>query len=230
MLRNQLLVDEETLNNLNPEVLDDVASCLWPRDCQTCGWSLGNEPCALVVDDTIVFAYATLHHKKCRAPSWNDSGSHQYTSGPLLSWVANGVILPVGDGSDPMTNIPGLVLNPSLEMVSLNRGSEGKWQLNTLHLFREMGFKSSRQGIDLGKPVPRSNIIMTPTSWRAYLPGGLEVYEAGPAPHMNKLAMRRKGILVIITQAADPGNLTMELMNAAMLSRHTVAGWVPLQE
>jgi hypothetical protein len=230
VLRNKVLVDEVTQAKLNPKLLEELCSCLWPKDCQTCGWSLGDEPCALVIDDSIVLAHASLHHRKCSAPRWNDSGYHEVAGSPLISWVANSVIIPTGDGTDPAAAIPGMVLNPSLEMVTLRAGSGESWYLNTLNTFRLMGFTSPKEGVHLGSPVPGSRLVMTPTSWRAHLPGGFEVYEVGSEPQMNTLAIRKKGILAIITQAADPGNLRPDVMQAAMLSDNTVAGWVPLHE
>jgi hypothetical protein len=218
MLRTKVLVDDATQSNLDANVLDDLISCLWPQDCQTCGWSLGVEPCALVIEDTFVIAHASLHHTKCKSPRWNDSGLHEYSGAPLISWVVNSVAFPAGDGENPKDFIAGMVLNPSLEMVSLRRASSGKWELAAVHLFREMGFVSPREGIYLGRSVPHSGVIMTPTSWRVYLAGGLETYEVNPEPEMNKLALRRKGIFAIITQAADPGQLTLDVMNKIMAS------------
>jgi hypothetical protein len=230
MLRTKVLVDDVTQSNLDANVLDDLISCLWPQDCQTCGWSLGDEPCALVVDDKIVIAHASLHHSKCKSPRWNDSGFFQYSRAPLVSWVVNGIVFPVGDGSNQSHSVAGMVLNPSLEMVSLHRSGGAKWGLTTVHLFREMGFVPPREGIYLGRPVPDSSVIITPTSWRVHLAGGLETYEVSPEPEMNRLAVRRKGIFAVITQAADPSQLNLDLMNKVMASSHTVAGWVPLHQ
>jgi hypothetical protein len=229
MLRTKVLVDDATRTNLDANILDDVISCLWPKDCQSCGWSLGDEPCSLVVDDTLVIAHASLHHVKCQAPRWNDSGLHEYNGAPLISWIVNSVAFPAGPAGNPNDFIAGIVLNPSLERVSLRRGNKGKWEVSAVHLFREMGFTSPREGIYLGRPVPHSGIIMTPTSWRVHLAGGLEVYEVGPEPEMNKRALKHKGIFAIITQVADPSELTLDVMNKIMASSHTVAGWVPLQ-
>jgi hypothetical protein len=129
--------------------------------------------------------------------------------------------------SNPKDFIAGMVLNPSLEMVSLRR-NDGKWELAPVHLFREMGFTSPREGVYLGRSVPHSGVVITPTSWRVHLAGGLEVYEVNPESEMNKLALRHNGILAIITQAADPSELSLDVMNKIMASGHTVAGWVPV--
>lgn len=230
MLRTRILVDDATRRNLDAKVLGDLISCLWPQDCQSCGWSLGDEPCSLVVDDSFVIAHASLHHAKCRPPRWNDSGLHEYSGAPLISWVVNSVAFPARDGSTSKDFIAGMVLNPSLEMVSLRRNGGGNWEVTAVHLFREMGFTSPRDGIYLGRPVPHSRVIMTPTSWRVHLAGGLEVYEVTPEAEMNKRALRQKGIFAIITQAADPSELTLDVMNKIMASGHTVAGWVPLHQ
>jgi hypothetical protein len=230
MMRTRILVDDATRHNLDAEVLDDLISCLWPGDCQSCGWSLGDEPCALVIDDSFVIAHASIHHTKCKSPKWNDSGFHEYSGAPLISWVVNSVAFPPPGKSSPKDFIAGMVLNPSLEMVSLRRADSGKWELATVHLFREMGFTSPRDGIYLGRPVSHSAVLMTPTSWRVHLAGGIEVYEISPNPEMNKRALRQKGIFAIITQAADPSKLTLDMMDKIMASGHTVAGWVPLDQ
>jgi len=230
MLREKVLVDDATRRNLDVKVLYDVISCLWPQDCQSCGWSLGDEPCALVVNDGLVMAHASLHHTKCKSPQWNDSGVQYLSGAPLISWVVNSVAFPARDGNNPGDFIAGMVLNPSLEQVSLRRVGGGKWELSAVHLFREMGFTSPRDGIYLGRPVPHSRVIITPTSWRAHLAGGLETYEVNPSPEMNKLARKQKGIFAIITQAANPSELTLDVMNRVMASGHTVAGWVPVQQ
>jgi hypothetical protein len=89
-------------------------------DCQTCGRSLGAKPPALCIDDVEDFATASLHHARCRPAEWNDQGPIPHTGGARLSYVTRMVMMPLvhGEQKDPR---PMLLVNPSLEMVFLER-------------------------------------------------------------------------------------------------------------
>jgi len=230
MLRRNLLVDDITQGKLDPVVLDELAASLWPQDCQTCEWSLGDGQCALVVDVMAYMAHASIHHPKCSEPNWNDSGYHKVTSGPLISWVAVGTIIPAAVNGDQISYIPGVIVNPSLEMVNLGLGKDGRWELSTLTRVRESGFEPPMEGMKIGTPVRDSHLVITPTSWRVIIPGSIETYEVSPEPQMTKLVAKTKAILAIVTQAADPGALRPETMPSVMSSKHTLVGWVPLYE
>lgn len=228
MLRENVLIDNITQSKLGPEVLDELVACLWPKDCQTCGWSLGSEPCALVVSDMIVMVHATLHHPKCSEPKWNDSGLIEFNRGPMISWVAGGILIPTTGVSNQISYMPGMILNPSLETVSLRREKGEMWQFNTLSRFREIGFRSPQEEIQIENPIPDSFLVITPSSWRVTIAGALETYETGPGAHLTELAIKWKGILVIITQAVDPNKLKPEDIRTVMSSRQTIVGWVSL--
>ncbi len=69
MVVSSLVVCEVTRHRLGDEGLAEVAGCLWPVDCQTCGRFLGDAPPALFVDDLTVTAVASPHHQACRHPA-----------------------------------------------------------------------------------------------------------------------------------------------------------------
>lgn len=225
MLRKNVLVDETTQAKLEPETLEEVVSVLWPRDCQSCGRSLGDEPCALLVNDMISLASASLHHPRCSEPKWND-GTLRMRRGALLSWAATPFATSFGSGDRP-EYITGMVLNPTLEMVHLERRDD-KWQLRILTSFRDLGFEPPGDRITIGVPVRRSWLTLTPTSIAVAVGGAPDTYEAPADPNVIGWARKRKGILLMATHSVDPHALNRDAMNSVLSSRHTVLGWVPL--
>jgi hypothetical protein len=51
MALTSVLLSEETQRRLGEKGLDELAGCIWPMDCQTCGTMLGDDPPALCVDE-----------------------------------------------------------------------------------------------------------------------------------------------------------------------------------
>jgi hypothetical protein len=60
---------------------------LWPVDCQTCGQPLGVAPPVLFVDDFGQTAFASLHHRSCREPRWNDDTTAEMSGGATSQLV-----------------------------------------------------------------------------------------------------------------------------------------------
>jgi hypothetical protein len=86
MLPDGALIDERTRSRLGEDAMQEVLASLWPGDCQTCGQSLGSTPPALLVDDLGILTKASLHHRACRAPAWNDGLVIMTSSAELLTW------------------------------------------------------------------------------------------------------------------------------------------------
>lgn len=116
MLPNGALVDERTHATLGDDALGEVLASLWPGDCQSCGTSLGSGKPALAIDDLQVLTRATLHHRACRAPQWNDSFTIQTSSSPLLTWRTVVLLLPFQFGRRTIRTA-GLLINPGLKEV-----------------------------------------------------------------------------------------------------------------
>jgi hypothetical protein len=221
------MIDETTQAKLETETLAEVVAALWPGDCQTCGGSLGDGPCALVVDAMISRAYASLHHPRHSEPRWND-GIHVMGSGALLTWSATpfSTSFDLGDRTEYIT---GMVVNPALEVLELEQ-HDGKWQLRTLTNFRDLGFEPPGDKVPIGVPVRRSRLTLTPTSIAVTVGGALHNYGAPANLNFISLALKSRGILLIATHAIDPKVLDEEAMDSILSSRHTVVGWVPLYE
>lgn len=77
----------KTVEQLGPDGLKELAAHLWSVDCQTCGRPLGAKAPALVINDLIVSASASLHHRRCRRPEWNDSGQITMSGAELVSYL-----------------------------------------------------------------------------------------------------------------------------------------------
>jgi len=122
-----LLVCEVTRQRLGAGGLAELAECLWPVDCQSCGRFLGGDPPAVVVDDLDAVAVVSLHHRQCRRPAWNDSRIVVAGSGQYTTFVVRMMLLPVtgrgGAGACPL-----MLVNPGLECVQLRR-AEGGWRV-----------------------------------------------------------------------------------------------------
>ena len=88
-----LWVSELTRQRLGDDGLAELAACLWPVDCQSCGRLLGDDPPAVCVDDLAGIAIASLHHPRCRLPGWNESMVVVAGSGQYTTFVARMVLL-----------------------------------------------------------------------------------------------------------------------------------------
>jgi len=73
MLPHGAVADRRTQAKLGGEALSAVLAALWPDDCRSCGISLGSGKPTLAIDDLHVLTRASVHHRACRAPRWNDS-------------------------------------------------------------------------------------------------------------------------------------------------------------
>jgi hypothetical protein len=111
VLPDGAVFDEQTHSRLGDRGLDEVLACLWPGDCQTCGDSLRGGSPALVVDELDVLTRASLHHRRCWAPEWNDSLVIRTSGTALLSWRTVVALLPFDDGGREI-HAAGLVVNP----------------------------------------------------------------------------------------------------------------------
>ena len=95
MTIKELAISDKIRHELGEDGLRDLCASMWAVDCQTCGGFLGDETPALCVDDSVVFAHATLHHQACRAPEWNDSGVVIRPSGDHISYITTMLMLPL---------------------------------------------------------------------------------------------------------------------------------------
>ena len=124
-----LLVCELTRRKLGDRGVAELAECLWPVDCQSCGRLLGDDPPAVVVDEMNSGAVASLHHQRCRRPWWNDSILVITGSGLYTTFVARIVLIPLTEGNGRRHLCPVMVVNPGLECAQLRPDGSGGWRV-----------------------------------------------------------------------------------------------------
>jgi hypothetical protein len=97
----------------------------------------------LVVDDAMSVT-ATLHHLDCRRAQW--TRTDQGFLGRHLSTTTRLVRMPFGNAArDPFC--PTLVVNPSLEQVTLTLEEHGRYRATTVASYRPLGLTSPRHGL-----------------------------------------------------------------------------------
>jgi hypothetical protein len=97
----------------------------------------------LVVDDAMSVT-ATLHHLDCRRAQW--TRTDQGFLGRHLSTTTRLVRMPFGNAArDPFC--PTLVVNPSLEQVTLTIEEHGRYRATTVASYRPLGLTSPRHGL-----------------------------------------------------------------------------------
>lgn len=230
MTVREAVVDEKTLQTLGEDELRDVCACLWAVDCQTCGGFLGDDPPALVVDDSMVFATATLHHSRCRPAQWNDTGLVLRASGDYVSFLTRTVILPLATGGDGDVEFwPMVLVNPGLECVTLRRDQAGRWRLQPDTEFSAAGLVAL--GLALVHRTPLEGVIarvMAGSVAVTFQTVPLGTYEVPADEGYLECVRERDGVLVGVTHAVNPGEFTREDLQAAMEGPQMLAGWVGL--
>jgi hypothetical protein len=208
MALTEMLLSEETRRRLGDEGLAELAACLWSVDCQTCGTLLGDDPPALVVDDTYVTATASLHHQGCRSPEWNDSAVIRRAAGDYVSYVVRMMLIPVAEGRREAEPWPLMVVNPGLESVALARDKDGRWHVEHGAGFDGAGLvrpgRELRAGVSVGGAVAR---IMDSSVAVSFQVPPFTVYEAPAEETITGCARERGGV---------PGHLAAEDLYAVM--------------
>lgn len=236
MAIGKMLTSPDIEGKLGEDGVAEAAASLWPEDCQTCGQPLGPRPPALCVDDLGAFAMATLHHKRCRAPEWNQ-GSVTGPSGALVTHRTRLLMLPLSDlkGTESSLGvIPVMVVNPSMENVVLV--PEGaRWRPQMHAAFAAMGMVPPGPGLRLYKPITGATARLADTAVTITLqmPAPSDAYECAltesDAPFAREIA-DQSGIMLAVTYAADPSSdyLARQFRDALRDGR-LLCGWVTLE-
>lgn len=223
-----LAVCEVTRRQLGNAGLADLARCLWPVDCQSCGRLLGTDPPGLYVDELGSVAVASLHHVACRIPGWNTSMIVRVESSQFTTFVARMVLLPVawGGGADTW---PLMVVNPGLERVLMERAHDGLWQVNPDQALAQAGL--GQFGPRLPVDVPADGLVarVTDSSVAVVLQvPPFTVYEAPADERLLDQARRLGAVLFAVTPTLNPGDLTESDLRDALADQLTLAGWAGL--
>ena len=227
MTISELAIDDKIHYKLSEDGLRDLCTSMWAVDCQTCGRFLGDEAPALCVDDSIVFAYATLHHPSCHPPEWNDSGVAIRPSGDHLSYITTMLMLPLLRGQQEQM-WPMLLINPGLEGVTLAPDEHQQWRVRPNAGFSAAGLVPVGQ-VKIGKPVTGATAFVSETSIAVTFDDApFGVYEAPADEPFRESARARGGILAGVTHALHPGELTQESFDNALVAGKILMGWVGL--
>jgi hypothetical protein len=218
-----------TRRRLGEDGLVELAECLWPVDCQSCGRLLGDDPPAVVVDDLSVVAMASLHHQRCRLPVWNDSmlvdvGSERYTT-----FVVRMVLLPAASAAGMSETYPLMLVNPGLECVQLEQVQGSGWRVGHSPWLARAGLVRPGRQLVFGAPVDGLVARVTDSSVVVVLQvPPFTVYEAPADERLLDRARGLGGVLFAVTPTLNPGDCGIADLSAALSDRRTLAGWAGL--
>ncbi|MFF5264594.1 hypothetical protein ACFY4C_37200 [Actinomadura viridis] len=216
---SRINVSSDILQKLGEDGVREVCSCLWAVDCQTCGRFLGDKPPSLAVDETMVFATASLHHQACRAPGWNDSGRIIQIPEENLSWLSVMVSFPVITPAGEQEFWPMLLVNPGLEQVPLVPDGAGGWKVLRTAL-RDL--QPSGMGLEVTAPLSNAVATLTADSLAVSFDLGGRSYSAPASEDYFQESVRALGgVLIGFSHALHPDHLNTQIMNQAILS-----GWI----
>lgn len=145
MALQRVLIDPYTRSELARPGMEELSRNLWPERCQSCGEDLGQDTPAAVAADHITAVTVTLHHRQCERPRWT-----RYSPDPAQRHLSTTTALtgvPFGDPArDPF--VPTVLVNPSLERVSLGIGEDGQYRAATVASYRPLGLRPADGPVD----------------------------------------------------------------------------------
>lgn len=145
MALRKALVDPFTRSELVRSGLEELSRNLWPGRCLSCGGDLGDAvPSVLIVDD-VVSVTATLHHPACQRPRWTRHRPSLLDR--YVSTAASLVRVPFGKNPARDPFLPTVLVNPSLEQVSLAANEDGQYRATTVASYRPRGLHVPDGGI-----------------------------------------------------------------------------------
>ncbi|WP_147437623.1 hypothetical protein [Streptomyces radicis] len=199
-----VVVDDETGQQLGVDGVAELLGTLRPVDCQTCGEGFGRweRPALFVqVAEDVDGGDASLHHRRCRAPSWAEVGPGDRPTlpgFPHATWRATLSVLPTG-------NTPVMVVNPSCEVAILRR-KNGRWRVATLERYAAYGL-----GTDLMDGVfvvPSLALVVADDRISVRITHEGSVAHSwsvpAPTPEIRKVLDVREWLTIAVTTSADP--------------------------
>jgi hypothetical protein len=216
-------VDRAVRSRLGRRGLAEVAANLWIGDCQTCGRKLDGPPAASV-DDMTVMATVSLHHPRCRASEWNDSGLITQPGGTVLTHVAQIIGIP---GDEEGSVDPLLLVNPGLEQIRLRRTGK-RWEVATVASFVQNYRLSAARNELAAAPSPHLTSWLLGNSLYVQCPEALWSAPIGYDVIAQAIA-NNGGVMVAVTTVLDP-NLPPKsrTVGQAVSSGEVAIGWATL--
>lgn len=220
------VVDEQTATNLGCEGLAELALNLWPKDCQTCGWELGQTRPTVQVLDFIAFVSASLHHARCQPAEWSTRPVLS-SSQPLLSYTTRSLLLPA-EANGHRDDRPVILVNPSLEKVNLSP-HDGRWTVNTVSHYRQVGLRSPFQDFVVDAPIPDIVAALEGDELTVTLDNTGQTWGNQLVGPICQRVRELGGITLAISTAADPHRVqTVGQFVALMQTGQVAMGWVAL--
>lgn len=232
MTIGEIQVDEKTRDMLGDDGLSDVRRCLWAADCQSCGGALAGETPALFIEDYTAYAFAELHHQRCRPAQWHDKDAAVTSPRALLSFHTVTLMLPLTSGPGHADLRPALLVNPGLEGVVIERNEQQRWRVRPNAQFTAAGLMPLGPHLVL-RPVDGVIARLTRDSVAVTMQNpSAQTYEAPADERIAARARELGGLLFAVSHAIDPWQVTgqnaAEIIASAIRSDHMIAGWVAL--
>lgn len=229
MVLPKVQISSKIRDKLGEEGVSEVTACLWPVDCQTCNRPLGTEPPALLIDDMLMFASATLHHRRCQSSNWREGG-HRHSGGKFVTWRARTVMLGTENdgGPDPRAM---LLVNPGMEMVILEPDDQRRWRVSMGGAsFQAAGLRPPGEEFVVDKPLPGITGHVTARSLVVafQVPTLSDGYEAPAERRFRGRARELGGFVLGITHAVNPDTLTVDQLIQIIKAKRLVMGWIGL--
>jgi hypothetical protein len=111
--------------------------------------------------------------------------------------------------------------------VSLTEDASG-WHPRLEPAFVAAGLTHPTHGIPIGNPAVGVTSHLSQTALSADITGRTERYTCAAEPEIRATAAKLNGFVLIVTQAADPHQLTPDNLMDAFASPLTLAGWAQL--
>lgn len=219
--------DQRTIRELGDDGLTDLATHLWAKDCQTCGWQLGTDPPSLLVQDLMLFLSASLHHQRCRAPAWTDS--IVFASAPLLSYDVMAFEAPFqGSGENPKVfRRPFFFVNPHLEQVSLSRTAAG-WRVNTVEHWQRVGLHLPGPDFVVDRPVPDISANIADGELSITIDDTSEHWSLTVNDGFQQAIRKLGGVTLAVSTAAVPSQMNPDQFPHLMRAGQVAMGWISL--
>jgi hypothetical protein len=159
---------------------------------------------------------------------------------PTLSYRLFDLLLHLPGGpSGPSERTPVLVVNPSLEAVTLDRSPAGEWRVDTPNFYFKYGFVRGVLGARL-REVPGGVARLrfaddgSAPSLTVQIPTG-EGWSKSMAHFVANAVDEQRGIVLVITSAVDPSMFALDsfdsdAFDALLTSGICAVGWVSLAD
>lgn len=226
--RYPLVVDDRTARELGEQGLSELAANLWPKDCQSCGWDLGDDRPTVVVEDFVAFATVTLHHQRCRPAGWSETNFLLNSAAALVSYDVFAFLQTERASTGREVQRPMFFLNPGLEQISLDRSPTG-WRVNTVAHWRRVGLRTPCKDLVVDAPVPGVGAVLSGDQLTVTLAITGQSWSVGATPPFEEAVRLTGGVMLAVSSAVVPSRTrTFGEFFDLMRTGQVTMGWISL--